>query len=57
MLVFAKMKLKNDLRCRTGELRELFGEPARIQSTYGFELPMDFGNQLNFDLERLAQYF
>jgi hypothetical protein len=42
--VFAKMTLMSDLQCMTGAHRNLFGEPARIQSTYGFDVPMDIGD-------------
>lgn len=38
------MTLMSDLQCMTGALRNLFGERARIQSTYGFDVPMDIGD-------------
>lgn len=38
------MTLMSDLQYMTGALQNLFGERARIQSTYGFDVPMDIGD-------------
>ena len=45
----------SDLQCMTGAPRDLSGEPARIQSTYGFDVPTDIGDLGNLDLQCRAQ--